>query len=318
MTLSTNTIDRLVRTCLLALCVVLTLGSAASGEGVDSLLVVTSRDDGPYESVVSGVRAALDEDGKGVVPRVHSLKTGSEDAMKALFRARRSGNAPLLTIGSVATRTALEAPGNAPVVACMIVDSDDLREAENATGVVLEFPLETQLKWVHRFLPRSQAIGVLYNPAENSKRIKEAKKIAKRLGLRLVAREVHRPQDLPGALKGLAREADMLFALTDQTVLSRKTAQAILLFSFRNRMPFSGLSASWVKAGALYALERDYEDLGAQCAEMAIKVLNGRRAQSLPPAMPRKVVYSVNLKTAEHLKLSLPPELVEGAVEVFR
>ncbi len=95
-------------------------------------------------------------------------------------------------------------------------------------------------------------------------------------------------------------------------------AQAILLYSFRNRMPFSGLSASWVKAGALYALERDYEDMGAQCAEMAEKVARGRRPASLPPAKPRKVVYTLNLKTAEHLKLSLPPELVEGAAEVYR
>ena len=161
-------------------------------------------------------------------------------------------------------------------------------------------------------------MGVIYNPEENSERIAEAKRVAKRLDLRLIAREIHRPQDLPGALDSLAREADILLAVTDKMVLSRQTAQAILLFSFRNRMPFSGLSASWVKAGALYALERDHEDLGAQCAEMAVKVLKGRRASSIPPARPRKVHYSLNLRTAEHLRLNLPPELVEGAAEVFR
>jgi putative ABC transport system substrate-binding protein len=83
-------------------------------------------------------------------------------------------------------------------------------------------------------------------------------------------------------------------------------------------MAFSGLSASWVKAGALYALERDYEDLGAQCAEMALKVLDGTRASALPPVMPRKVGYALNARTAEHLKLRLTPELLDGAVEVFR
>ena len=31
---------------------------------------------------------------------------------------------------------------------------------------------------------------------------------------------------------------------------------------------------------------------------MAVKVLNGRRASSLPPARPRKVVYVLNLRTA--------------------
>jgi len=310
--------NRLARTSLIVMfAAVVGAVAAASGEETGSVVVVTSRDDGPYEGVVSGVREALGG-GKGDAVRVHSLQTGREDAMVALREARRAGDAPLITVGSIATRTALQAPGAAPVVACMIVDAEDLAGAKNATGVVLEFPLETQLKWVRRFLPRSQAIGILYNPAENRERIEKTRKIAKRLGLRVVARAIHRPQDLPDALNSLAREADILFALTDQMVLSRQTAQAILLFSFRNRMPFSGLSSSWVKAGALYSLERDYEDLGAQCAEMAVKVLHGKRASSISPAMPRKVVYSLNLRTAEHLKLSLPPELVKGAAEVFR
>lgn len=294
------------------------LAPMAVADDSASLVVVTTRNDGPYKGVVSGVRSALEERSSGTELSVHSLQTDGEGAMAALRDARRSGKAPLLTVGSIATRAALEMPGDAPVIACMVVDAEDLEEADNATGVLLEFPLETQLQWIHRFVPKSNAIGVLYNPAENQERIDEAKKIAKRLGLRLVAREVYRPQDLPNALNSLAREADILLAVTDQMVLSRQTAQAILLFSFRNRMPFSGLSASWVKAGALYALERDYEDMGAQCAEMAVKVLKGKRASSMPPAMPRKVVYSLNLKTAEHLKLSLPRDLVEGAAEVFR
>jgi putative ABC transport system substrate-binding protein len=289
----------------------------ARGQEAGSLVIVTSRDDGPYEGVISGLGAALGDPSIRRRVSFHSLQSGAEEALDAL-REARGGDAPLVTVGSLATRAALEARGDAPLVACMIVDEDDLGGARNATGVMLEIPLETQLEYVRRFLPETRTIGVLYNPLENGERIQEARRIAGRLGLRLVAQEVLRPQDLPGALDHVGREADLLFGMMDQMVLSRQTAQAILLFSFRNRMPFSGLSASWVKAGALYALERDYEDLGAQCGEMALKVLNGRHPSALPPAAPRKVVYAMNLKTAEHLKLSLPKELVEGAAELFR
>ena len=52
--------------------------------------------------------------------------------------------------------------------------------------------------------------------------------------------------------------------------------------------------------------------------EMALDVRRGKRASSMSPEKPRKVVYTLNLRTAEHLKLSLPPELIEGAAEVFR
>ena len=303
---------------LLAATMVAAVGVVRPAYGADAgeLLVVTSHHEGPYGSVVSGIRNTLRGTGHGLT--VESLASAPEQVEAELRRLRKASKAPILTIGSVATRAALEAPGNAPVIACMVVDSPEIRRARNVTGVLLDFPLETQLRWVKRFSPQSHTIGVLYNPAENQKQIDSARRVAKRLGLNLLAREVHRPQDLPDALDALSRKADLLWGVTDQVVLSRQTAEAILLFSFRNRIPFSGLSASWVKAGALYALDRDYEDLGAQCAEMAVKVLNGRRVSSIPLATPRKLVYALNLRTAEHLKVELPPEIVDGAKQVFR
>ena len=137
------------------------------------------------------------------------------------------------------------------------------------------------------------------------------------MGIELIAQPVNVPQDLPRALKGLARRVDVLWGIPDAVVFSRKTAKAILLFSFRNRIPLVGLSGAWVMAGALYALERDYRALGAQCGEMAWKILAGEPVGSMPSALPRKVAYSLNQKTARHVKLELAKDLVRGAKQVF-
>jgi putative ABC transport system substrate-binding protein len=137
------------------------------------------------------------------------------------------------------------------------------------------------------------------------------------MGLTLFAQAIETPRDIPGALNRLAGAVDVLWGLADHVVLSPETAQPLLLFSLRNRIPFVGLSASWAKAGALYALDRDYGDLGAQCGELAMAILDGRPPESLPPASPRKVVYAINLKTARHMKITLPDGLVRGAAEVF-
>lgn len=302
------------------LMVVCALPQAAPGErrSAPSVLVVTSRDDGPYAEVASGIRNTLNGRAGRRSVEILSLLTDGQQALERLQQARLSGTTPLITIGSTATRSAIEAPGDGATIACMALDPSDFRSARNMTGVLLEFPLETQLKWIQRFLPATQSIGVLYNAAENRHRIEQAREVAQRLGMRLVAREVNRPQDLPDALSSVAREADLLWAVTDRIVLSQKTAEAVLLFSFRNRMPFTGLSSSWVKAGALYALDRDYEDLGSQCAEMALQVAAGRRADAIAPTTPRTITYVVNLRTAEHLKMDFPPDLIEGAAEVFR
>ncbi len=297
---------------------VLAVQPAAHSDERESIVIFVSRDDGPYEGIVSGVRRLLASRAGDLQVTIHSLQADAEKASEALRLARREGSTPMITVGSAASRAALQAEGEAPVIACMTADERGLLESENATGVLLEFPVETHLRWMRRLVPKSQSIGVLYSRDENHERIKRAERIARRLGLRLITREIAKPQDLPDALDSLAREADMLWGVTDQLVLSRQTSQAVLLFSFRNRIPFSGLSASWVKAGALYALDRDYDDLGAQCGEMAVDVLNGKRASSLPPATPRKVNYALNLRTAEHLRLEFSPELIKGADQVFR
>jgi putative ABC transport system substrate-binding protein len=138
------------------------------------------------------------------------------------------------------------------------------------------------------------------------------------LGLKLVAREVEIPRALPDALESIAKDADLLWGLSDQVVLSPQTAEAILLFSLQHRLPVSGLTTSWTKAGALYSLDRDYSDLGAQCGELGLKILQGAKPGELPPILPRKVVYSLNLKTADHMRLDIPQSIIEGAQSVFR
>ena len=133
----------------------------------------------------------------------------------------------------------------------------------------------------------------------------------------MVAREVESPEALPEAMKSLAKRIDVLWGIVDAVVLSPETAQAVLLFSFRNDIPFVGLSAAWAKAGAIYALDWDYEDVGKQCGELALKVLNGARAGGIAPVFPRKLTYALNLKTVRHMKVRIPDSLVRGAVQVF-
>ncbi len=67
---------------------------------------------------------------------------------------------------------------------------------------------------------------------------------------------------LPQALANLPNAVDVILAIPDTTVYTQQASKALLLFSFRNRIPLIGLTEAWVKAGALYALEWDYEELG--------------------------------------------------------
>jgi putative ABC transport system substrate-binding protein len=292
--------------------------AGAMGSGAAARVrILVSQDALPYQEALEGVRRSLALQDMQPLVEVESLQGDEARAREAARRARRENVALLVTLGSLATQASIREAPQLPVVAGLILNADDLDAARNATGVVLEFPAETEFRFLQRLLPRQKRIAVLYHAAENRRRVEAAGRAARALGMRLDARRLESPRELPAALDSLTRDADVLWGLADQVVLNPQTAQPILLFSLRNRIPFVGLSLTWVKAGALYALDRDYADIGAQCGEMAGRILRGTPPSALPPASPRKVVYALNLRTARHLNIDIPGPLVQAARTVI-
>lgn len=281
------------------------------------IAVLVSSKDAPYGEALKGFQGFLRKQARETDFEVYELEGNADNAHVAVQKIEQGGVRMVVTLGSLATEAALREISDLPIVACMVLRTDSLTRAPNATGVGLEFPLETQFSWLQRLLPQARSIGVLYNPDENGRRVEDAARIAKKLGLRLDAQEVDEPQEIPAALNSLSKNADVLWGVADKLALSPLVAKNILLFSFRNRIPFIGLSSTWVKAGALYSLDWDYADIGAQCGELAVRVLEGAPPSSIPPASPRKVMYSLNLVIARQLKIKFSDEIVRGAQHVY-
>lgn len=274
---------------------------------------IVSQEGGPYQEALAGFKSALAAGAPGTVVEVVAVEGDPARAGAAVQAARQEGAALILTLGSLATKAAMEGAGDTPVVAGLVLRESEFARGANATGIVLEFPVETELRYLQRMLPHQKTIGVLYGSPGTAVRIEAATRVAAGLGLKLRAHRLESPRDLPEALERIAREADALWGVADEVVFSPQLAKPILLFSMRNRIPLVGLSESWVKAGALYALDRDYADIGAQCADLSIRILRGASPRSLPAAPPRKVVHFVNAKAARHLKMDLKgPLLIEA------
>lgn len=290
-------------------------GSAVCGDL--RIAVITSHDTPPYQDVATGFQEFLKKEGVVATFDHYGLSGNAGKASEVIRDIKKQPPRLILTIGTMATQTALREEDDIPVVAGLVSNLDDLRKSKNATGVDLDFLFVTQFEWMHKLVPEIKIIGVLYNPKENQAKIDAAVQAAKKEGLTLLPKEIETPRALPDALESLAKRVDLLWGITDQLVLSPQTAEAILLFSFRSGVPFVGLSSSWVKAGALYALDRDYKDLGVQCGELAIKILQGTKPNTLAIVPPRRIRYSLNQKTADHMKLEFSPAVVRNAQQVF-
>jgi putative ABC transport system substrate-binding protein len=295
------------------LCPVLITGAHAG----EKIAVLVSSKDAPFEEVLKGLQGYLEKTAVEAEYDVHRLEGSKAKAGQALQAVKQSGAKLIVTLGSFATDAAVKEISDIPIVACMVLRTDNLKKSSNVTGLGLEFPFEVQFSWLQVLLPTAHRVGVIYNAGENQTRVEAAGRIMQSMGLTLVPQEVHSPQDVPAALEGLKKRIDVLWGVADTVAMTPHTAKNVLLFSIQNNIPFVGLSPTWVKAGALYSLDWDYADMGAQAGDMAAKVLKGAPPSMIPTASPRKVYYVLNLKTAQQMKITFSDQMITGARSRF-
>lgn len=270
-----------------------------------------------FDEALDGIRQHFKSSGTEVAFDIVYL---SEDkaGLARVASAIQSGEiTAVVSLGSSALSEALKASRTVPIISGMILRSDGNPDFAHVAGVTLEIPLDIQFEWLRRFMPKAKAVGILYNPEENREYVVRAVDAAGNAGFQLKSIAVEKPQDLPAAIKEVFRNVDVVLGINDTLVLSSKTAKYVLLASFQERIPFVGLSSVWVKAGAFYALDRDYGDIGRQCGELLEKHLRGSDIKSLGWSHPRKVQYIINEKTIEHMKISLPVDLRNNAATKF-
>ncbi len=286
---------------------------AAADRESPRILVLLSARSPVYEEALLGFRETLV--GRGLPPPVGTVVPGEDQA--ATERALKQADI-VFALGGRAAREAIDARTDIPVIAGMILREEDLRGgAGNTTGGFLQHPLSAQFHHIRTILPRAKRVAVMYTPEENGALIEKAVVTAAAAGLQLVPYEVRSPNDIPGALDSISRSADVLWGIPDTSMLKSVMAEKVILLTLRNRIPLIGLSPTWVRSGALYALGWDYRDIGSQCAVMTAAVVAGRRPGDIPPEAPRKAPLSLNRRTAERLKLSLPDEILEKALDIY-
>jgi putative ABC transport system substrate-binding protein len=82
-------------------------------------------------------------------------------------------------------------------------------------------------------------------------------------------------------------------------------------------MPVIGYSRGMVKAGALFGLICDYEDLGRQAGEIAFRILKGEKPKEIPVEPPREKLLIINQIVADRIGFDTPDEIIEKAYEIF-
>ena len=281
-------------------------------EKVQQVLIVANAEDAPYQKTIAEFKAQLTSQ---LNVSYRELFLSQIENKSAAIRDHQPDL--IFALGTASTELVKQHTSDIPIVSTMAIKNNLIEQTDNITGVGILYPLTTQFQWIKRFFPTKTKVAILYNPQENEQTIKSARGIAQQTGLELFAIPVESPRHLPFALEQLANNIDVLLAIPDEIAMSSKTVKAVLLASFRNKVPFVGLSDSWVKSGALYALSWDYHDLGQQCAIQSAKLLNGALIQQIPMEYPREVTYTINEKIADHMNIRIPDNIRQTSKTIF-
>lgn len=285
-----------------------------------TIVVVFSRDATPYQQALKGFTEVLE----GKPYRLEEFYLGGpvpRDRLVGKIRARRPDL--ILTIGSSATDFICDEIRDIPIVFSLVLPSTGEKElvskmAEHGgvAGASMEIPVETQFLELKRVLPDLKRVGVLYDPDVTGELVANAGKVADKMGFELVPISVESDQEVVRQAEQLSEQVDVLWSVADSTVFSPHGLKQILLSTLRNRVPFVGLSPSFVKAGALLAFSVDYRDVGRQSGELAVRVLAGEDPSSLSLATPRSLSLSVNMNTARQIDVEIRDEVRKRA-ELF-
>lgn len=291
------------------LLVAIVAGSALADAAPKRILVLTSGEESSEHEALAGIR----NHGTGVpVDSVHSDPKSDDTLVSAL--AQNNRDTAVITLGSKAQRLVVRAAPTGPVVHCLTASAGDAVAAANAFVVPDEVPIEARLTWLKRLLPSARNVGLLFDPVTNAGRAQEELAALRRGGFAAFPEPVRNHTALPPALLRLAGTIDVVHAISDTTALPPESLKPLFLFSFRNKIPISGPTEEWVRAGALFAVTWDFAEVGAYCAAIAVRAL--KEGKTPMPAPPRPRV-TVNLNTATQFGLRWDAGLLQTVDRVY-
>ena len=195
------------------------------------------------------------------------------------------------------------------------------RPGGNLTGVsALEEELSgKRLELLKETFPKLSRVGLLWNAADYGMTLKfrELERAAHALRVTVQASAVREPKDFAAVFSEMLRKRpDALFVITDPlTQLNRKQ---VVELAAENRLPAMYENAPYVDAGGLMA----YGPNPAETLERALhhvdKILKGTNPRDLPIEQPTKFEFIINMKTANQIGLTVPPNVLSRADKILR
>jgi putative ABC transport system substrate-binding protein len=194
------------------------------------------------------------------------------------------------------------------------------RPGGNATGLInyLNLMGAKRLGLLHELVPNAGVIGMLVNPTfpDVDTQWRDVREAAQNAGLQVHAVNASSERDFDKAFATLVQlnvgallvGADVLFVSNRDQLVAQAARHGIpTMYTFRD----------FVVAGGLVSYATNLEEIYRQAGIYVARILKGAKPSDLPVLLPTKFDLTINLKTAEALRLTIPETLLATADEVI-
>ena len=287
---------------------------------------------GPYKAVVDGLRDGLRqsglEEGKQFVLDIRDAK-GDIKAVEEEARNFEREKINLIYAVTTSVTTAVKnvtskspivfAVGSDPVASGLVQSFG--QPGGRLTGVQYSTTDLTgkRLEILKEMLPKLSRVVIIYNP--NNRIAVEAaglaRKAARDFRVQLVERQATSVEELRQRVDALkAKEADAYFYTSDSMVASQ--AQLIIDMATSKKLPTMFSEQNLVAMGGLASYGQNFHETGRLSAKYVQKIMTGAQPGDLRVEVVDRFELVINLKTAKHIGLTIPPNLLARAEKVIR
>lgn len=246
---------------------------------------------------------------------------GDQSVLQSIAQKFASSKLDLvLAIATPSAQAMASASQNLPILITAVTDPVEAKlvnsmdkPGTNVTGTTDMNPLKEQFDLLKKLVPQAKKVGVIYNAGEvNSQvQVKLAKEVAKNLGLDLVEATVTTSADVLQASQSLVGKVDAIYVPTDNMVVS--AAQSVVQVANKNKIPIIAGESSVVDKGGLATIGINYNNLGKQTGEMALKVLKGSKPQDMAIESQKQFDTVFNKEALTLLGIKVPDDLAKTA-----
>ncbi|MCK5242669.1 hypothetical protein KAR34_09475 [bacterium] len=258
------------------------------------IVLLTSRDDGPYAEVCK----AIEQSGNLEIEKVN-LADNSPKAVKAVQDLSPDQADKIIAVGIKAIILSKKVDSRIPVIYTMVYNPVKFENRKSA-GIIIRISVAEQIARLRELFPERKRIGVVFNPQYSGNQINQARGLMKKYDFQLFAIPVGNQEEISGALKRFSKGIiNILWLVADQTVAHPESLKKLAAYSKQQRIPLIGLSRYHIQKGALAAFSVDFKDIGRQVAARAGKDFAEQEVEE-----PQKVIMFINGGLKKELGIS--------------